>query len=182
MGKTGLLHNKVIKHKHGEVLYSQFIHLSVQEILAMVNILQSDRKALKETLAHMSKSGRFNMAHLFLTGLTLDSENEWIAALSWAAGYRKVKLLDLTGSTQKEYLSFVYWRSLHFKAVSSIVERIGVKVQSLREGLKNWVIMTYLRVTREKWSGWYFFVNFDVVKDRHQWSAAISEKRRYLLA
>ena len=30
--------------------------------------------------------------------------------------------------------------------------------------MKNWVIMTYLRVTREKWSGCYFFVNFDIVK------------------
>ena len=30
--------------------------------------------------------------------------------------------------------------------------------------MKNWVIMTYLRATREKWSGCYFFVNFDIVK------------------
>ena len=56
---------------------SQFIHLSIQEFMAVTGQV---RRAVKD----LSKSGQFNMALLFLYGLAFNTGNETIMALSMA--------------------------------------------------------------------------------------------------
>ena len=71
-------------------MFAELLHLSVQEMLAMAEVLKHDGKGLRNTIAAMARTGRFNMSQLFLMGLALDTTNEWIDAFTWAVGYRKV--------------------------------------------------------------------------------------------
>ena len=64
----------------------ELLHLSIQEMLAMLEMLHNDNGDLQTAISKMTKSGRFNLAQLFLMGIALDSSNEWIQAISLAAG------------------------------------------------------------------------------------------------
>ena len=71
-------------------MYAELLHLSVQEMLAMAEVLQNNRKGFRKTIAAMAGTERFNMTQLFLMSLALDTTNEWIDAFTWAVGCRKV--------------------------------------------------------------------------------------------
>ena len=71
-------------------MYAELLHLSLQEMLAMGEVLQNDRKGLRKTIAAMARTERFNMTQLFLMSLALDTTNEWIDAFAWAVGCRRV--------------------------------------------------------------------------------------------
>ena len=71
-------------------MYAELLHLSVQEMLAMAQVLQSDEEGLRNAIAAMARTGRFNMTQLFLMGLALDTTNEWIDAFTWAVADREV--------------------------------------------------------------------------------------------
>ena len=71
-------------------MYAELLHLSVQEMLAMAEVLQNDRKGFKKTIAAMARTERFNMTQLFLMSLALDTTNEWIEAFNLAVGYGRV--------------------------------------------------------------------------------------------
>ena len=71
-------------------MYAELLHLSVQEMLAMAEVLQNDRKGFRNTIAAMARTERFNMTQLFLMSLALDTTNEWMDAFAWAVGCRKV--------------------------------------------------------------------------------------------
>ena len=73
-------------------MYAELLHLSVQEMLAMAEVLQNDEEGFRNTIAAMARTGRFNMSQLFLMGLALDTTNEWIDAFTWAVGCRKVSI------------------------------------------------------------------------------------------
>ena len=90
MEQTGLLHMRIINHKCGKQLYGQFLHLSIQEMLAVAAILQTEGHSLETAIAGMAKTGRFNMAQLFLMGLALDRHSDWIDAFTYAAWCQKV--------------------------------------------------------------------------------------------
>ena len=73
-----------------DTLYAELLHLSIQEMLAMAEVLQNDQDGLQTTVAKAIKSEQFNMTQLFLMGLALDTSNEWIEAFTWAVGYKRV--------------------------------------------------------------------------------------------
>ena len=88
--KADLIHTKVIKDRHGGTMYAELLHLSVQEMLAMAEVLQNDKEGFRNTIAAMARTERLNMTQLFLMGLALDTTNEWIDAFNWAVGDGKV--------------------------------------------------------------------------------------------
>ena len=65
---------------------SQFVHLSIQELLAMAGLLKESPNQVKQTLTQLTKSGQFNMALLFLYGLAFNSNNETVREISTAVG------------------------------------------------------------------------------------------------
>ena len=65
---------------------SQFIHLSIQEFLAMAGLLRECPDKVKHTLTQLTGSGQFNMTLLFLYGLAFDSGNGTISKISNAIG------------------------------------------------------------------------------------------------
>lgn len=56
----------------------QFVHLTVQEMLAMTELLRKDEKTLMDVAARISKSPSFNMAKMFLYGLRFDKSSTHI--------------------------------------------------------------------------------------------------------
>ena len=71
-------------------MYAELLHLSVQEMLAMAEVLQNDEEGFRNAIAAMARTGRFNMTQLFLMGLAFDTANEWIDAFTWAVADREV--------------------------------------------------------------------------------------------
>ena len=71
--------------KEPEVL-SQFLHLSIQEFLAMAGLLKETPDKVSQTLTQLTKSEQFNMALLFLYGLAFSSDSETIRGISDAVG------------------------------------------------------------------------------------------------
>ena len=67
---------------NGSKVVSQFVHLSIQEFMAMSSLLTQDRQKIDEVLKERSKSGHFNMALLFLYGLAFNEENGPIKLIS----------------------------------------------------------------------------------------------------
>ena len=53
---------------------SQFVHLSIQEFLAMAMLLNETPQQVETTLKRLCKSGHFNMAFLFLYGLAFNDD------------------------------------------------------------------------------------------------------------
>ena len=53
-------------------ILNQFVHLSIQEFLAMQGLLQEHPGKVKKVLQQLSRTGQFNMALLFLFGLAFD--------------------------------------------------------------------------------------------------------------
>ena len=86
MEVSGLITNKTYQRK----VFYEFLHLSVQELLGMAGLLNSDIQTVHDTLPKMSRSGRFNMAQLFLAGISLDTQSQWIEALKEAIQQHKV--------------------------------------------------------------------------------------------
>ena len=74
-----------ISEKEHQVL-SQFVHLSIQEFLAMAGLLKESPDQVRKTLTQLTKSGQFNMALLFLYGLAFNSNNETVREISTAVG------------------------------------------------------------------------------------------------
>ena len=63
-------------------IFSQFVHLSIQEMLAMVGLLTQDQEKVQKALSRLCKSEQFNMALLFLYGVTFNQENAIIKKIS----------------------------------------------------------------------------------------------------
>lgn len=59
----------------------EFVHLSIQELLAMMELCQKDTYTLKKTAEMMWRSYSFNMAMLYLYGLHFDTQSENINML-----------------------------------------------------------------------------------------------------
>ena len=77
MIETGLLTSTCIEdpEQPGKTqTLNQFIHLSIQEFLAMLKLIPKDGKYLGKKLKKLSGSEQFNMALLFLYGLAFDDE------------------------------------------------------------------------------------------------------------
>ena len=58
----------------------------------MAGLFNSDTQTVHDVLPKMSRSGRFNMAQLFLAGISLDTQSQWIEALREAIQQNKVLL------------------------------------------------------------------------------------------
>ena len=103
--------------KENQVL-SQFVHLTIQEFLAMVGLLKESPHQVSNTLREFSKTEQFNMALLFLYGFAFNTDNETIKAISSAVG----GLSDQKEEIQKVLLQAVgvssnidvYWITLIF--------------------------------------------------------------------
>ena len=74
-----------ISEEEPQVL-SQFVHLSIQEFLAMAGLLKESPDQVRKTLKRLAKSEQFNMALLFLYGLAFNSNNETVREISTAVG------------------------------------------------------------------------------------------------
>lgn len=59
----------------------EFVHLSVQELLAMMELSPKDTDTLIQTAQMMWRSSSFNMAKMFLYGLHFDSKSKDIKSL-----------------------------------------------------------------------------------------------------
>ena len=76
---------------------SQFVHLSIQEFLAMIELLKANRKTIKEEVSRFSKSQQFDMTMTFLYGIAFNNEDRNIKYISsYVGGIDKVRhtLLD----------------------------------------------------------------------------------------
>ena len=51
---------------------SQFVHLSIQEFMAMMGLVNSEPDRIKSVVDRLSSSQQFNMALLFLYGIVFD--------------------------------------------------------------------------------------------------------------
>ena len=53
---------------------SQFIHLSVQEYLAMCGLIQESPERVREVVTRLCRSEQYNMSLLFLYGMVFDED------------------------------------------------------------------------------------------------------------
>ena len=73
--KTGLLLTTSIQDPEDPEqtrVLSQFVHLSIQEYLAMLGLLTKEDDHFKNIVKQLSRSQQFNMALLFLYGIAFD--------------------------------------------------------------------------------------------------------------
>ena len=87
MRKVGLLMETDIQDPDDQtkiVTLSQFVHLSIQEFLAMAGLLKEDLEVLQNTLKRLCASEQLTMALLFLYGLAFNEENSVIKNISMA--------------------------------------------------------------------------------------------------
>ena len=87
MRRAGLLMQTEMpdpEQRKGNEVLSQFVHLSIQEFLAMAGLLKKDPVQIKEIVGRLSKSEQFNMSLLFLYGLAFNKENGTIKNISTA--------------------------------------------------------------------------------------------------
>ena len=75
--KTGFLKVKDFRIGSRKSLSAKFLHLSIQEMLAVAHII-SNPAASKETMKRMLSGGRFNMAVMYMFGLYFDNASNWI--------------------------------------------------------------------------------------------------------
>ena len=82
--ETGLLICRDVKDQVNDTETSQaeFVHLSIQEILAAAHLLKSDVHNVESYLPDATEIGRLNMSQLFLFGLALDTENKHVAEIN----------------------------------------------------------------------------------------------------
>ena len=64
----------------------EFVHLSIQEFMAMIGLLVQSPEEVREALKMLSSSGQFNMALLFLYGFAFDTGSEALKELCKAMG------------------------------------------------------------------------------------------------
>ena len=67
----------------------EFIHLSIQEFLAMLGLLTQRPGSIKEALKTLKTSGQFNMALLFLYGFAFDNKDETLTKLCTNTGINR---------------------------------------------------------------------------------------------
>ena len=75
MRQTGLLMdtNYEDPHRPGQItVLSQFVHLSIQEFLAMIGVIKSKGDGIEMVIKQLCRSQQFNMALVFLYGLAFD--------------------------------------------------------------------------------------------------------------
>ena len=87
MRKIGLLMDTDITvpgEQGGGKVLSQFVHLSIQEFLAMAGLLKESPDKVRELIQEFGRSEQFNMALLFLYGLVYNDDNDSIRRLSTA--------------------------------------------------------------------------------------------------
>ena len=85
MRKVGLLmetHIRSPSDPKQETILSQFVHLSIQEFLAMAGLLHNDVATIQNSLRKLMKSDQFDMALLFLYGLALNGNDDTIKSVS----------------------------------------------------------------------------------------------------
>ena len=69
--------------KPGETdVLSQFLHLSIQEFLAMAGLLKQDLSTLRDSMTWLVASEQFNMALLFIYGLAFNESNDAVRKIS----------------------------------------------------------------------------------------------------
>ena len=84
MRRSGLLMQTEIpdpENQHKRQVLSQFVHLSIQEFLAMAGLLTQSLEQVRDIVGQLAKSEQFNMALLFLYGMAFN-ENETIKKIS----------------------------------------------------------------------------------------------------
>ena len=69
------------ENQHERQVLSQFVHLSIQEFLAMAGLLKQSLEQVRDVVGLLAKSEQFNMALLFLYGMAFN-ENETIKKIS----------------------------------------------------------------------------------------------------
>ena len=75
--RVGILRVKEIKTNQGDSLSAEFLHLTAQEMLAVAYLLSNPLPS-KHTLKNVFSGGHFNMALMYLFGLTYDKSSKWI--------------------------------------------------------------------------------------------------------
>ena len=89
VGNTGLLLQTEIpdpeNQNENEVL-SQFVHLSIQEFLAMVALLNREPTYASQVLTELFETDHFNMARLFVCGLAFSKDSNVVRKMVTAVG------------------------------------------------------------------------------------------------
>ena len=87
--KTGFLKVKDFRIGSRKSLSAKFLHLTMQEMLAVAHII-SNPAASKETMKRMLSGGRFNMAVMYMFGLYFDNASNWIKDVHGAVNRSEV--------------------------------------------------------------------------------------------
>ena len=75
--KGGILNLKEVKTGKRNGLLAEFLHLTMQEMLAVAHLLSKPLPSI-EMLGNVFSSNQFNMAPMYLFGLQYDKESDWI--------------------------------------------------------------------------------------------------------
>ena len=75
--KGGILNMKEVKTGKRNCIYAEFLHLTMQEMLAVAHLL-SKPLPTEEVLRDVFSSNQFNMARMYLFGFQHDKESDWI--------------------------------------------------------------------------------------------------------
>ena len=86
---TGFLKVKDFRIGSRKSLSAKFLHLSIQEMLAVAHII-SNPAASKETMKRMLSGGCFNMAVMYMFGLYFDKGSNWIKDVHGAVNRSEV--------------------------------------------------------------------------------------------
>ena len=85
MTASGLLMETETQNPENPVekrVLTQFVHLSIQECLAMAGLLQEPHEKVKDTIRQLAGSQQYNMALLFVYGLAFDVDDGPISELA----------------------------------------------------------------------------------------------------
>ena len=75
--KGGILNIKEVKTGKRNYIYAEFLHLTMQEMLAVAHLLPKPSRT-EEVLRDVFSSNQFNMARMYLFGLQYDEGSDWI--------------------------------------------------------------------------------------------------------
>ena len=98
--KGGILHIKEMKTGKRMSIIAEFLHLSIQEMLAVAHLLLNPLPS-KESVMELFSGGQFNMALMYLFGFH-DTKSDWIKDIcravrpSWLKPNSDVKLLTFS--------------------------------------------------------------------------------------
>ena len=73
----GILHIEEVKKGKRNGIIAEFLHLTMQEMLAVAHLLSKPLPSI-EMLGNVFSSNQFNMARMYLFGLQYDKDSDWI--------------------------------------------------------------------------------------------------------